>query len=254
MISCLMITQASRLALARLAIGDFAAQTHVERELVIVHDGNEAFHVELSALAAKVQAASVRVLRQALGASLGALRNASVAAAAGDFVCQWDDDDRYHPERLAVQWQILVQGQADFCFLCDQLHWFPARGELYWDDWNREAYPLNVVQGSLLGRRERMPRYAELSRGEDTDVLLKILRQGSAIARVRDAGWSSIYVYHGANTFDAAHHAAIARAKSLGYASLLQREQILRQRLTEYAPPLGTLRLPHEAGALEIGG
>ena len=85
-------------------------------------------------------------------------------------------------------------------------------------------------------------------------MLLKILRQGSAIARVRDAGWSSVYVYHGANTFDGAHHAAIARAKALGHAALAQRETLLRQRLTEYAPPLGALRMPHTGGALEFDG
>lgn len=254
MISCLMITQASRLALARLAIGDFAAQTHAERELVIAHDGGDAFHSELTALAAAMRVAPVRVLRCPSGSNLGALRNASVDAAQGEFVCQWDDDDRYHPQRLSVQWQSLLRENADFCFLCDQLHWFPARGELYWDDWNREAYPLNVVQGTLLGRRERTPRYAELARGEDTDVLLKILRQGSAIARVRNAGWSSIYVYHGANTFDGPHHAAISRIKALGQAALLQREDLLRRRLVEYAPPLGALRMPHEAGALQIAG
>ena len=252
MISCLMITQASRLALAKLAVGDFAAQTHADRELVIVHDGGDAHHDELTALAAQVRSAPVRVVRHAFVSTLGALRNASVDAAAGEFVCQWDDDDRYHPQRLALQWQALHDQNADFCFLCDQLHWFPARGELYWDDWNREAYPLNVVQGSLLGRRACMPRYAELARGEDTDVLLKILRQGSAIARVRDAGWSSIYVYHGANTFDGAHHAAIARAKALGHAVLLQRERLLHERLSEYRPGLGALRMPHADGALEL--
>ncbi len=254
MISCLMITQASRLALARLAIDDFAAQTHAERELMIVHDSGDAFHAELAALATAVHGAPVRVLRRPPGDVLGTLRNASVDEASGEFVCQWDDDDRYHPERLALQWRALCEVKADFSCLCDQLHWFPARGELYWDDWNREAYPLNVVQGTLLGRRELMPRYAALARGEDTDVLLKILRQGSAIARVRDAGWSSIYVYHGGNTFGAAHHAAIARAKALGHAVLLQRQHLLRRRLAEYAPPLSAVRMPHEDGALEIAG
>lgn len=253
MISCLMITQASRLALARLALGDFAAQTHAERELVVVHDGGDAPHAELTALAATLSAAPVRVLRHPTGSSLGALRNASVDAAQGEFVCQWDDDDRYHPQRLALQWQALCEDKADFCFLCDQLHWFPACGEMYWDDWNREAYPLNVVQGTLLGRRERLPRYAELARGEDTGVLLQILRRGDRIARVRDAGWSYVYVYHGANTWDANHHAAISRAKRYGQARLLRHEQALRRHLAEYSPPIGSLRMPHEAGALEIG-
>ena len=254
MISCLMITQTSRLALAQLAIGDFAAQTHAERELVIVHDGNEAFDAALRAAAAEVCAAPVRVMLRPAGASLGQLRNAAIDAAQGDFVCQWDDDDRYHPQRLSLQWQALARERADFCFLSDQLHWFPTRGELYWDDWNREAWPLNLVPGTLLGRRARMPRYPQLARGEDTDVLLHILRRGDRIARVRDAGWCYVYVYHGANTWDATHHVAISRAKRYGQARLLQRESDLRRHLAEYAPALGALRMPHEAGALDIGG
>lgn len=253
MISCLMITQAPRLALARLAIGDFAAQTHADRELVVVHDGGDAFHDELSAQAATVRSAPVRILRHASGSTLGALRNASIEAANGEFVCQWDDDDRYHPQRLSLQWQAILREQADFCFLCDQLHWFPARGELYWDDWNRETWPLNLIPGTLLGRRERMPRYAEVTRGEDTDALLQILRRGDRIVRLRDAGWCYVYVYHGANTWDAGHHVAITRAKRYGQARLLQRESDLRRYLAEYAPAFGAVRLPHEAGALEIG-
>ena len=252
MISCVMVTQPARLALARSAIADFAAQTQRERELVVLHDGDESCHAALSACATAAGSAPVRVLRQPPGLRLGALRNAAIAAAAGDYVCQWDDDDRYHPERLALQWQALRAANANFCFLCDQLHWFPARGELYWDDWNRETYPLNLVQGSLLARRECMPAYADIARGEDTDLLLKILRRGESIARLRDAGWCYVYVYHGGNAWTSAHHLAISRAKALRGARLLQREHELRRRLAEYKPGFGALRMPHEAGFLEF--
>lgn len=248
-----MITQASRLALASLAIGDFVAQTHVARELVVLHDGDAAFDTALRALATEVRAAPVRVRREVPGQTLGALRNAAVAAATGEFVCQWDDDDRYHPQRLAVQWRALHEQNADFCFLCDQLHWFPARGELYWDDWDRETWPLNLVPGTLLGKRAALPAYPQLARGEDTGIVIEVLRERKKIARLRDAGWCYVYVFHGANTWDARHHVAISRAKRYGQVRLLQREVQLRQRLAEYRPGLGAVCLPHEAGALEIG-
>jgi len=251
MISCLMVTQPARIELTRLAIGDFAAQSHAQRELIVVHDGDAA-HDALLVRIAQACTAQVRVLRQRPGMTLGALRNAAVAAATGDFVCQWDDDDRYHPERLALQLRALTAANANFGFLCDQLHWFPARGEMYWDDWNREAYPLNVVQGTLLARRDRMPAYPQIARGEDTAVLLEILRRGEPIARLRDAGWCYVYVYHGHNVFTAEHHAAISRAKCLRVATLLQREAELRRRLSEYRPGFGAVRMPHEVGHLEI--
>ena len=251
MISCLMVTQPGRIALARMAIADFAAQTHCERELLALHDGDDAFHNALEQAAA-AHAAMIRVVRKPPGHTLGWLRNAAVAEARGDFVCQWDDDDRYHPQRLALQWQGLHDANADFCFLSDQLHWFPARAHMYWDDWDRESYPFNLVQGTLLGRRARMPSYPDHARGEDTDALLQILRRGDSIARLRNVGWCYVYVFHGANVWPSEHHAAISRVKSMGLVALLQRESTLRQRLTEYQPDFGALCFPHETGSLDF--
>ena len=251
MISCLMVTQALRLPLARLAIGDFSAQTHADRELVIVHDGDATLDADLRRHAA-ASVAPVLVHRHRSGCSLGTLRNAARDAARGDFVCQWDDDDRSHPERLALQWEALRSTRADFCFLADQLHWFPACAEMYWDDWNREAYPMNLVQGTLLGRRALLPEYPDLPRGEDTPVVRETLRRGHAVTRLRDAGWCHVYVYHGANAWDAAHHLAISRAKRYGQVRLLQRAATLRVRLAQYTPGFGALRFPHEGGALEL--
>lgn len=251
MISCLMVTQRGRIALARIAMADFAAQTHADRELLVVHDGDTADHAMFQR-ATLDHAATIRIVHQPAGHTLGWLRNAAVAAAAGDYVCQWDDDDRYHPQRLALQWQAMLEAKADFCFLGDQLHWFPASAEMFWDDWNREAYPFNLVQGTLLGKRASMPLYPEHALGEDTGLLIEILRRGDPIARLRDAGWCYVYVYHGANAWTGEHHAAISRAKSLGLAALMRREGVLAQRLAEYQPGFGALRFPHAAGHLEF--
>jgi glycosyltransferase involved in cell wall biosynthesis len=250
MISALMVTQPARLALARCAIGDFLAQTYAARELVIVHDGDSAHDTAL--LHGLPETVPVRVHRAPSGSTLGALRNLSVDAARGTFVCQWDDDDRYHPQRLALQSDALSAADANFCFLSDQLHWFPARGEMFWDDWNREPYPFNVVQGTLFARRECMPRYRAIARGEDTSLLIEIFRRGDPIARVRDNGWCYVYVYHGANVFAAEHHHAISQTKRLRIAALMQREQRLRERLSEYRPGFGAVRFPHEAGFIDI--
>jgi glycosyltransferase involved in cell wall biosynthesis len=247
-----MVTQPARLALAMQAIADFGGQTHRERELVIVHDGDAAFHENLASMAASVTEAMVNVLRPAPGSTLGALRNLAVKRAAGDFVCQWDDDDRYHPQRLALQMQALRDERKDFCFLVDQLHWIRERGEMFWDDWNAEAYPMNLVQGTLLGRRELMPAYPDLARGEDTGLVLGILQRGYGIARLRGAGWCYVYVCHGSNAWDVQHHVAISRAKAYRHAQLLQREGLLRRRLSEYANGFGIVHMPHESGILAI--
>lgn len=249
LISCCTVTQPGRLPLLERCIGDFARQTYGPRELLILHDGDAGFDGEVKALASRFDAAEIRVHATAAGQSLGGLRNRVVALARGELVCQWDDDDRFHPLRLELQQQALAAGGNDFCFLSDQLHWFSASGELFWDDWSLEPYPLNFVQGSLLGRRDKLPRYPEVRRGEDTAVCLDILRAGHRLARLKDRGWCYTYVFHGSNTFERSHHTAIARLKSLSPARLLSRESLLRARLAEYMPPLQPATM-HLAGAV----
>jgi len=258
LVSCLTVTQAGRLDGLRAAIGDFARQTHADRELIVVHDGDAALDGAVRALAAAAAPAEaeapVRVLAVPGPASLGALRNRAVDAARGEFVCQWDDDDRCHPLRIELQLRALVAEAAEFCFLVDQLHWFPASGDLSWDDWNKEPWPLNFVQGTLLGRRAAMPRYPELARGEDTALCRAILEAGHRIARLRGAGWCYVYVFHGRNAWPLAHHLAIAQMKAFGAARLLGSEKLLRERLAEYVPGLGAAVLTYPGGQIRIGG
>ena len=50
-------------------------------------------------------ARDIRVVYIGPGVSLGAARNLTVDTARGAYVCQWDDDDLYHPERLRIQYE-----------------------------------------------------------------------------------------------------------------------------------------------------
>ncbi len=252
MISCITITQAGREPMVADAMADFARQTVVSRELLIVHDGDAGLHERLTRLAdspaMQCERAQIRVERAEPGLSLGALRNIATDRAHGEWICQWDDDDRYHPERLQLQWQAAQRERADCCFLVDQLHWFRQTGALYWDDWDSEPYPMNFVQGTLLCKRARMPRYPELRRGEDTAFTWDLLRashdEGFVVARLRGVGWCYIYSYHGANAWDAAHHEAIAAAKHLPAARLIAQRARLAAALADYAPGLPQLSVP----------
>lgn len=260
LVSCLMVTQLSRLPMARFAIGDFLVQQWATRQLVLLHDGDDLAHrqwleaVDASrrqAIAGHANGAirssttllpEVRVVRAASGQTLGQLRNASVDAALGEFICQWDDDDRYHPERLSLQMMAIRQTRADFCFLRDQLHLYPGTGELAWEDMNREAYPMNFVQGSLLGRRRLMPRYPSERRGEDTAICKAILRADHHVVRLSDVGWCYCYIYHGQNTWDEAHHRAITAHRQFNPAAMRNRHAKLVARLAEYQPPFSAIQ------------
>jgi len=252
MISCLCVTQPQRVALATLAIGDFVRQTIAEAELVVLHDGGPEFDAQLRAVAALHAHASIRIESAQADLGLGALRNLSVQLARGEWICQWDDDDRYHPRRLELQFDALTAQQGDFCFLTDQLHWFPQQRELFWDDWRIDPYPLDFVQGTLFGRKAAMPEYPAVARGEDTEVVLRMMRAKRDIVRLRDQGWVYIYVYHGANVFPAHHHAAISQAKRYSGARLVAREGLLRQALGEYSPGIGPVTMPWDGGALSF--
>ena len=254
MISCLTVTREARFASLERAVADFVRQTWPERELVIVHDGDAAFDAKLKALAASHDGAAIAVRREPGTRTLGELRNAAVDAARGEIVCQWDDDDRYHPRRLELQFAAMRVENSEFCFLTDQLHLFAANRTMYWDDWNLEVHPLNLVQGTLLGSKAALGRYPPLARGEDTPLILDLLRRGRRITRLREHGYLYVYVFDGKNAWGYDHHATISAWKRFRGARLLALEPMLRARLAEYEPPLGQFVMPYEGGQLVFGG
>jgi glycosyltransferase involved in cell wall biosynthesis len=257
MISCLCITRGDRPGLLSEAVSDFVRQTFAARELVIVHDGDDAVHAGVSAIAAAHAGASIRIERVSPGPRLGGLRNIAMERARGDWVCQWDDDDRYHPERLRLQWDHALSDRAAVNFLVDQLHWFQHDNLLFWDDWNLDPYPMNVVQGSILARRDVVPSYPDIARGEDTLQAHAIFRAEAAkafrISRLSGMGWCYIYRRHGANVWDESHHRAISAVKHLSPARLLPRLAQLGDRLKEYRPDLPAMRTRLGNEYVELG-
>lgn len=259
MISCLCVTRGDRRNLLENAIVDFTRQSFADRELLILHDGDDTVAAAIDGIAARQpQIAPIRVERIAPGTRLGGLRNIAIERASGDWICQWDDDDRHHPERLALQWDDAHKKRASVGYLVDQLHWFPGEGLLFWDDWNSESYPMNLIQGTILARRDVLPAYPDLPRGEDTlhthALLRKAARDGFGVSRLRGVGWCYVYTYHGGNVWDLRHHQAISRSKHLPPAALLPRLAELRKRLTDYSPNLGNLCMPCGNDTIRLPG
>ena len=240
-VSCLCITQPGRARHLTLAVNDFVRQTHADRELVIVHDGDDFWdHLcrSTAVMAADRSDCAVLVHRVAAGHSLGELRNIAVDIATGEWICQWDDDDRYHPRRLELQHAAALDARADAVFMTQQLHLFADSAELILEDWQAESYPCNVVQGSLFARRLAMPRYEPLHRGEDTAMLYAITRCGLRVTRLSGVVWAYAYTFHGDNTWDAEHHRAGAEKKSFSPAAALNHQGVLLRELRHYQPPL----------------
>jgi len=213
LVSCLVVTQPGRQHLLAEALDGFSRQTWPRRELVIVSDGTEGDRAALDDLLAGLGVADARVVWVASGTDLGTKRNRSIDAARGDLVCQWDDDDLHHPERIAAQVERLLADEADACFLGDALQWLADEDRLFHLEFARGTGAGRMLHGTLLLRRDRPYRYPERGgfarSGEDTDLVTQVLERGRATV-VR--GRPELYVYriHGANTVSALHAARLA--------------------------------------------
>jgi glycosyltransferase involved in cell wall biosynthesis len=220
----------SRVPYLQQSIADYVRQTHARRELVIViNRADPATREWLLAHLASLGRDDVRVVERDDGLPLGALRNASLAEARGDLVCQWDDDDRYHPERIAKQVALLDEAGADALCLEEVLQWFPAERTMCC--LNFRNAPARAMEGSLLMRRGLAVAYPEHGptsvRGEDT-VLVSRLHALGACATV--AGHPHLYVYrsHGGNIWDDEHHRMLRRELAISKGLLKRRESALR--------------------------
>lgn len=217
-----MVTQPGRESLASDAIRDFGRQTWADRELVVVTDGGGEHQEQLHAYC-RGATLDYRIIPFPPGHTLGYLRNMAVAGATGDYVIQWDDDDRYHSSRVAVQMEHageLLGDDAGSC-LTSQLYFFVADRTLYWVDWRyrRPARRSILIPGTIcvradVARGARYPVDGDASRmGEDGEFLSQVTAD-HAVAEV-DGSMAWLYVrrYHGANTWG--YDRYIANAKGM---------------------------------------
>ncbi|MDX2253292.1 MAG: glycosyltransferase family A protein [Nitrospira sp.] len=171
MISCLCITQPGREEFLKQAIACFNEQTFPDKELVIVEDPKT-------------------------GITLGELRNLAVAKSTGDMLAVWDDDDLSDPGRLECQFEATKD-----ISLFEHVTLECACGV-------QVRSPARMWECSMMIRREIMPFYASLPRGEDTELLQR-LRDSRALITLIDGTHLYTKRFHGANTWEAVHNRAL---------------------------------------------
>lgn len=198
LISCLMVT-AGRADLAERAVQCFAAQTWPRRELVIVDDGADDYEPMLARYRDRATIRYQRIAPQP-GRLLGALRNLSLDLAAGDCCTQWDDDEWYHPERLARQMAARsgANGASVLRYTLMHVNVEPFRDHPFRTGLRRGT------PGTLLHPRSPI-RYPNLARGEDS-VYAALIRAAHPTTRLGlDHSHLFIRCYHGTNTWEAGH-------------------------------------------------
>jgi glycosyltransferase involved in cell wall biosynthesis len=245
LISCLMVTTAAprRLPYAEAAMTALRRQTHRRHELILVlPSGMEDARRRLVGHAAAIGLQDVRVLDAAPELSLGAGRNLGFANAAGEVICQWDDDDFYHPDRLKRQLALLIEGGHAAVYLRDVMQYFPVSQQLFWTNW--QATEDGGHAGTLMVRRATPVRYPEdgaNSRlGEDSQVARWLRARGMA-GYLASQAHLFVYVSHGFNAWDDGHHRLLADRLAISRGLLLRREAELRAGLQPFGFVPGTI-------------
>jgi|GEM_PF-7110281 hypothetical protein len=199
-VSCLTVTR-GRVGSLRRAVACFHRQTVSAAELIVLYESDDTATAEY---VESIQDSAVRGIRVKAGMKLGALRNLAVTNARAPFIAQWDDDDWYAPERLEVQLEAIAKSGRVGCLL--------SRWTVY-DALSRNAYVSNTRpwEGSLVVRREaHTPCDEGLARREDMRPVQSLLDRDQLALLDRPDLY--VYVYHGGNTFDLKHFAAIFAA------------------------------------------
>lgn len=229
-ISCVVITQISRLFLLEEALRSFSRQLidNNEAEVVIVHDEGSSESLKYHQLLER-SCISGRVIKAEKNL-LGTLRNVAIENSQGDIICQWDDDDIYHPLRISEQILPLVSSEFVATTLESQICWFLKRGDIYIRKGGKEG-----IHGTITFRKNIPLRYdGSLARGEDTrfiDQLLDI--QPQSVSVVRSKPYLYVRRYHGENTWDYFHHYGRLKSQAMNSLWIEEHSNELKQWLDE---------------------
>ncbi len=239
LISCLTVST-GRITLLKQAVACYIAQTYPNRELVIVTGTDPRYSRAVRIYLDSMARDDIRLIPCELpGARLGFLRNISMDEARGALICQWDDDDLYHPDRLRLQYEAMREAGADACFLTDFLQFFADTREMYWLDWSFFR-PMGrdrpMLPGSMLTTRDARLRYPGGAKvGEDTVVRGQVFELFEPTG-LSGHGYLYVYRFHGRNVWPRHHHRSLTRSAVDG--------GFIQSRMGELRHALAALPLP----------
>lgn len=172
------------------AIRSYQLQTFVNRELLILADGEDVRDL------LPPDDPSIRLVHLEGRAQIGDKRNLGCEMSTGEFIAHWDDDDYSAPGRLEQQAGLLatsgkaVTGYRRMRFTDNEGTWWEFRGN-----------PLYVVGTSLVYRRdwwERHP-FPAVQIGED-GAFVGVAARAGQLAVGEDAGDLMYATIHAGNT------------------------------------------------------
>ncbi|WP_090558543.1 glycosyltransferase family A protein [Pedobacter hartonius] len=207
LISCLCVTHQKPHLLAR-AIACFLSQSYPLKQLVLVYEDTDlATSLYVEELKAVADIKLIRANSANIKKTLGELRNIAVLEADGEYVCQWDDDDWYHCDRVFCQLQALQQSGKPASILERWLIFNEVENKIYYSH-------KRLWEGSIMCRKDifLLRTYSAVSKGEDT-AIIDFLNDHDYLS-VLDAPHLYVYVYHSRNTWAIDHFEKIFEAST----------------------------------------
>ena len=199
LVSCVMVTgkDADHYEMAKMAAESFQRQNYPNKELIVINDGPLELVFE--------DDSNLRVVRVPYTPddrlSLGALRNIGLDEAKGEWICQWDDDDYSHPNRIMMQMAVRREGA------CVML-----RHQIRYNTMTNTAGNIECIvghAGTIIHPKEVKFRYLEQGKSEDAVFWVDNWGDNRVVLN-NDPTWypgPALYLrfYHGSNTWDEEH-------------------------------------------------
>jgi glycosyltransferase involved in cell wall biosynthesis len=188
------------------AIESFKNQSFSKKELIVVY--SHAADRQVYEIQCLLKGYSYLFYNISENVTLGEARNISIELANGNWVCQWDDDDISHIDRLEYQhnWNLLNDSQASI--LGSQYHLFEntSKPRLYIE--NRKKVESAVHSGwcgTILAKKDIMRGiYPHMKIEEDMKGLSKL--KNLKVINDNKLFLYYLYSYHGDNTWDLSHN------------------------------------------------
>ncbi|CAE7860194.1 unnamed protein product [Symbiodinium microadriaticum] len=241
-VSCVTVTT-GRLELLKKSVQCYLNQTYPNKELIVLSQGN---CDKIGQWIEGLNRNDIFFAEAPPDISLGEMRNTSIELAQGDVICQWDDDDLFHSNRVAEQYQKLMLSPCNSasCYT-SFLKYFKQDKKMYWCDWRDEGEHRSFLCGAIMFHKKYYHAYGgyfypeegdQCHVEEDLNVLEKLFKQGNVEPL---GGHSYVYVYHGENTYNLDHH--LLTLDVSGQKIVKPKKELLRQRaiLTGYMKDMG---------------
>lgn len=240
----------SRLELIKKSLDCYCRQTYPNKELVIVGDDlSPKKQAQLLNLIKRFKRKNIRCLFPKGKLTLGALRNISMDNAKGEIICQWDDDDLHHPERIKVQLECLLQAGKGAIYLQKFLQFYVSTRELFLIDSGKD--PLTCHYCTFLFFRDRGIRFPEegplARRGED-HAFFQPYGKKNDVRVIVDVPYLYVYVYHGANTGSYGLHRSHSTTHAVSRDEMIQKRKSIRRWIKSFDFGHGPIRVMSKDG------